>query len=113
MGDTDDYDYTKNLDDNHDTLDFGKYKGWTPKDVARQNPGYLRWAYHNVPRWVGSSEFIQQMCKDNGWEFKETAIEITPYDVYEDTTAFDNAILDAFGVTPIRAIHTWTDNHNE
>jgi uncharacterized protein (DUF3820 family) len=25
------------------TVDFGRYQGWTLKDLAKQDPDYLRW----------------------------------------------------------------------
>lgn len=36
----------KQLDDT--PLKFGKYKGKTPTDIARTNPGYIVWIYENI-----------------------------------------------------------------
>lgn len=32
------------------TLPFGKYQGFTVKNVCRINPGYIHWLLKNVPR---------------------------------------------------------------
>lgn len=114
MGDHDDYDYATGKSDVHDVIEFGKYSGWTPRDVARKDPGYLRWAYHNIPRWVGSDKFIQKVCEDNGWQFRKTELVIQePSWTPEDTSGFETAVLAAYGVYPLKAKHTWSENHNE
>lgn len=46
-------------------LGFGKYKGRTPDDIARYDPGYIVWMYETfVNRPAPVSEELYQLCKE-------------------------------------------------
>lgn len=42
--------YDENILELDDTIPFGKYKGWTVRDVLADDAQYLRWMISNVPR---------------------------------------------------------------
>jgi len=60
------YDYTAELDDKVDTLQFGKYNGKTPMYVFAENPGYICWATNNTNHWVGSETVVAAVFKATG-----------------------------------------------
>lgn len=113
MTDTDHYDYSVDLDDDRDVIDFGKWKGFTPSQMLTKKPSYLIWAWENTNKWVGSEDIIRSAYRISGWDFKPRSDATVEAIRYEDdpTEDFDNAILDAYGVSPLRAKHTWEENH--
>lgn len=44
-------------------LRFGKYKGRTPNEVARYNPGYIVWLWHNIAN-PPVTKLLVQACED-------------------------------------------------
>lgn len=113
MGDHDHYDYSVDKSDSLDTIDFGKFQGATPKEVMRQKPSYLVWAWENTNKWIGSEDLIQRAYNVCGKRMKvrefKPEVNWTP----EDTTEFERAVLDAYGAYPLKAYHTKEENHNE
>lgn len=43
-------------------LDFGKYKGKTPEQIANINPGYIVWLFEKTQRQVFSPDLYEE-CK--------------------------------------------------
>lgn len=112
MTDTDHYDYSVDKSDNSDQIDFGKFKGSTPVEVLRIKPSWLVWAWENTNKWVGSEHLLMNAYGRCGRVFKERECAIEDEtSTRESTEDFDNAVLDAYGVSPLKAKHTWEDNH--
>lgn len=113
MGDYDHYDYSVDKNDALDTIDFGKFQGATPKEVLKQKPSYIILAWENTNKWVGSEDLVKTAYKNCGKRMKDR--EYKPDVSYEpeSTEAFEEAVLVAYGCTPIKAKHTKEENHNE
>jgi hypothetical protein len=45
-------------------LDFGKYKGKTPNEIADHDPQYLIWAFDNTKRKVCSRD-LRDACQQD------------------------------------------------
>lgn len=52
----------------HTPLDFGKYRGKTPNEVAEINPGYIVWMFENVDRETCSQLLYLECGGDVGEE---------------------------------------------
>lgn len=110
MGDFDHYDYTEDKDDTLDTIDFGKFRGYSPKKVLTTKPGYLVWAYENTNKWVGSTKLIKKAYAACGLTYRERSkdVSVHPETVVDQETIdkCEQAILDAYGVFPVKERHT-------
>jgi hypothetical protein len=40
-------------------INFGKYKGWTIREIYEYDEGYLQWFYHNID---GNDGIKNQIC---------------------------------------------------
>ncbi len=108
------FDYESELKDDEDTIQFGKYKGLTPLDVLRQDPGYIVWANSAYPQgWVGSSKIIEAAKKivpDQGTHINNKKLQQTgnykansggvSHFNSPEVYAFEEAMLEAFGEFP-------------
>ena len=105
MGDLDHYDYSVDKDDSVDTIDFGKYKGCTPKEVFQTNAGYLCWAWKSTNKWVGSEQLIKRAHSAMSIPFEEREVAQDVYTIEQDPAEFEQAMIDAFGCFPIKPHH--------
>jgi curved DNA-binding protein CbpA len=49
-------------------LDFGRYAGWSLRDVVRQDPDYLRWLARHSSGFRYRNEILELIPKDAGLE---------------------------------------------
>jgi uncharacterized protein (DUF3820 family) len=47
-------------------LDFGRYSGWTLRDLVRQDPDYLRWLARHSSGFRYRSEIHELIPEDGG-----------------------------------------------
>ena len=103
------FDYESELDDEVDTIQFGKYKGLTPAEVVARDPGYIVWATNAYPQgWVGSQDIIDRALKivpsqDVHVKAKQHA-KFATVNSYSNRqaliAAFEEAMLETFGEFP-------------
>ena len=105
--DDDTYDYDEDLDDEHDTLQFGKYATRTPRELLDTYPGYLVWCWESTTRWVGSETLIRDAYAAVKKKFKPRATvapkqspEVVAADEQERIEAFEQAVYDTWGCFP-------------
>lgn len=101
MDDT--YAYEQDLQDDVDTLDFGKYKGLTPFDIFKVDPAYIVWVWNNTPRWVGSEKLVKLAFKQAGGKWRERTAPPAPTSSGSEQdiiAACEEAILETFGIFP-------------
>lgn len=113
MGDYDHYDYSVDKNDASTTIDFGKFQGYTPKEVLKHKPSYLIWAWENTNKWVGSEDLIRKAYDNCGKRMKDREFKPETNWTPEDTSEFETAVLNAYGAYPLKAHHTKEENHNE
>ena len=109
MGDYDHYDYTVDMDDDSDCIDFGKWIGHTPANVLIKNPGWLVWAWENTNKWVGSVNIIRLACDKVGKKFTERVEESpSPIKLIDQLAIdeFERAVFEAYGCYPITVRNT-------
>jgi curved DNA-binding protein CbpA len=49
-------------------LDFGRYAGWSLRDLVRQDPDYLRWLARHSSGFRYRNEILELIPKDSGIE---------------------------------------------
>lgn len=104
MTDSDNCDYTEELNDDVDTIGFGKYGGLTPLNLLIKNPAYIIWAWNNTNKWVGSEEIVRRAHAIQGVKFthRPEAQPLPPNPVHE----FEATCLAVFGCFPYKARDT-------
>ena len=57
------YDYGQEMDDENDTLSFGKFRDLTPAQLASTEKGrdYIVWAHSRTHHWVGSEQLVRKV----------------------------------------------------
>ena len=106
----DDWDYAKELDDEVDTLQFGKYKGLTPAEVAFKDSNYIVWATQNTHHWVGSDELVERIFKLKKIPMTKAPPPSTKAD-WKPVEDFEEAMYEAYGEYPVRANRSIPNEH--
>ena len=55
-------------------LDFGRYAGWSLRDLVRQDPDYLRWLARHSSGFRYRSEILQLIPEDGGFDQRAKAM---------------------------------------
>jgi curved DNA-binding protein CbpA len=55
-------------------LDFGRYVGWSLRDLVRQDPDYLRWLARHSSGFRYRTEILQLIPEDGGFDQRAKAM---------------------------------------
>jgi curved DNA-binding protein CbpA len=55
-------------------LDFGRYAGWSLRDLVRQDPDYLRWLARHSSGFRYRSEILQLIPEEGGFDQRAKAM---------------------------------------
>lgn len=99
------YNYESELDDENDGLQFGKFKGLTPVQVASTEKGrqWMVWAHNNAIQWIGSEELVRKVFSTEKQVYcaRQNMQRNNPPPAGDITVeAFEAAMIEAYGCFP-------------
>lgn len=108
---SDRYNYEAELDDESDGLQFGKFKGLTPVQVASTEKGrqWMVWAHRNAIQWIGSEELVRKVfhLEQQLYEPREKSRARTEQAPSVSVAEFEAAMLEAYGCFPKQIWQRW------
>lgn len=63
-------------------LEFGKYKGFTPNEIAEHDPHYMIWVYENITNQVVSRNLVDR-CRSAITSYEEERLDDLYYGIDE------------------------------